>query len=209
MTKLVRYEQARQALCESAEHRQELIDGINAARKARIELASAAVGVLRKHETIERWREVGDGALALQEEAMSWAAINRPKGRRYNVAWSLLAAHWPKLAEIGKASRSHAIWLASEWTTITEWLHTLPNRERLRINHPAAIRRRYDAAAHPKEPRRADASRAADAAYEDLRAEIERLKHELARALAEIERLRGASAWRGTQRRRAEMRNGL
>ena len=41
------------------------------------------------------------------------------------------------------------MWLAVNWEAVNGWLHTLAVDERMRLNHPTAIRRRFDAAHKP------------------------------------------------------------
>jgi len=74
---------------------------------------------------------------------------NIPKGRAYVDAWQAIAAHAPHLRDIEHSTRSHAIWLANEWEAVNTWLQTLAHNVRLQLNHPRAIRRRYDAAHVP------------------------------------------------------------
>jgi hypothetical protein len=120
-------------------------DTLPAEQRARIERGNAAVVWLRKHEGIERWRETGEAANDLQAAAMAAAHTNRPVGKGYNAYWAELAAHVPDLRDLNSATRTHAMWLATEWETVNVWLATLTHEERWRLNHPTAIRRRYDA----------------------------------------------------------------
>jgi hypothetical protein len=120
-------------------------DTLPAEQRARIERGGAAAVWLKKHEGIERWREVGIAANDLQQAAMDAAHTNRPVGKGYNGYWAELAAHVPDLRDLNSATRTHAMWLATEWATVNVWLDTLTHEERWRLNHPTAIRRRYDA----------------------------------------------------------------
>jgi hypothetical protein len=121
-------------------------DTLAAERLERITRANAAVVWLRKHDGIARWRETGDGANELQTAAMEAAHTNRPVGKGYNAAWKELAAHVPDLRDLHSTTRTHAMWLATEWEAINAWLDTLTHEQRWRLNHPTAIRRRWDAA---------------------------------------------------------------
>jgi hypothetical protein len=117
--------------------------------RERIELGEASVKRLKRGEHIEWWLNAGRALADLQAEAMRHAGTNVNKGPRYNEAWTTLARHAPELTGLDKSDRSHAVWLATEWEVVNAWLHTLAVNERLALNHPRAIHRRYDAAHLP------------------------------------------------------------
>jgi hypothetical protein len=118
------------------------------AREA-IELGDASMAALKRGETIERWLNVGRGLLQLQTQAMRLAGSNSNKGRPYRDAWTGLADHAAHLRDIEQSTRSHAVWLATEWEAVNRWLHTLAVNKRLMLNHPRAVHRSYDLAHLP------------------------------------------------------------
>lgn len=114
-----------------------------------IQTGEAAMRVLRKHESVERWREVGAALNDMQQVALRDAGANVATGRRYAKAWGQIAQHVPHLRELDKAARSLAMWLATHWESVNAWLHTLPPRQRFDLVHPRSIRRHYDVAHRP------------------------------------------------------------
>jgi hypothetical protein len=127
-------------------------DRLDEARRAIYEKGEAAAQVLQKYETIERWHEIGDAAAALMADAMTWGGSNTATGRGYNHAWARLSAHCPTVRDLDKSARSAAVWMAQNWTQVSVWLNTLTPSERLKLNHPTVIHRRYDAAHKPPSP---------------------------------------------------------
>ena len=142
-------------------------------RRALIEAGDAAVRWLRRGNSLERWREAGIAANELQAAAMEAAQTNVPFGRRYTAAWGELSAQAPHLRGLDKASRAHAMWLAANWEVVNTWLRTLAVNVRMAMNHPSAIRRRYDAA------HRAPVDKPAARPRHDMRAQIIKLQEEL------------------------------
>jgi hypothetical protein len=142
-------------------------------RRALIEAGDAAVRWLRRGDSLERWREAGIAANELQAAAMEAAQTNVPFGRRYTAAWGELSAQAPHLRGLDKASRAHAIWLAANWEVVNTWLRTLAVNVRMAMNHPSAIRRRYDAA------HRVPVDKPAARPRHDMRAQIIKLQEEL------------------------------
>jgi len=115
-------------------------------RREKLETGEAAMKWLHRGESIERWRDVGDAANELQAVAMDCARTNKPTGKGYNKAWAELAGHVPHIRDLNSTTRTHASWMATNWEAVSRWLHTLSAEERMKLNHPTAIRRRYDAA---------------------------------------------------------------
>jgi hypothetical protein len=114
-----------------------------------IALGEATLQALERGETIERWLHIGRALAALQAEAMSRSHSNTPYGKRYTAAWAMLGNsdhHAARLCALDAGARSHALWMANEWTVIEPWLKTLTPNLRLALNHPRSVHRRYDAA---------------------------------------------------------------
>ena len=115
-------------------------------RREVYELGDAALGWLKQGHSIERWHEAGDALNAMQADAMAAAHTNAPVGKGYNLAYAALADHTVHLRNLDKGTRSNAMWLATNWADVTTWLKTLGVTTRMQLNHPTAIKRRYDAA---------------------------------------------------------------
>jgi hypothetical protein len=131
-------------------------DSLTAEQRDTLEVGNASMDLLKRNPFIERWRDVGIALNILQETAMAAARTNEPIGLRYNEEWLGLANHVPHLRDIDKSTRSHAMWLATNWDDVSKWLRTVPVNIRLKINHPTTVRRRYDGTHNPprkEEPR--------------------------------------------------------
>jgi hypothetical protein len=76
------------------------------------------MGALKRGDSVDQWHDVGLALLTLQVEAMSVADTNQPIGKAYNAAWQSLAAHVPHLRDLDKTTRSHAMWMSSDWPKV-------------------------------------------------------------------------------------------
>ena len=84
---------------------------------------------------------------------MTYGHTNVPNGKGYNAAWDQLSKHVPTVRDLDKAARSAAVWMAQNWDAIDTWLRDTTKvspQERLKMNHPTVVKRRYDAAHQPK-----------------------------------------------------------
>jgi hypothetical protein len=109
-----------------------------------LELGNESMRVLKRGETIERWLNVGLAVRELQRLAMEYAQTKEPVGPAYRACWEALSRHTPHLADMDKTNRSHALWMANNWDDVKRWLDTLAVNVRLELNHPRAVRRRYE-----------------------------------------------------------------
>jgi hypothetical protein len=125
-------------------------DAVNPVRRERIEAGERAMEKIDRHETFHDWHAIGLSITEMQSEAMRQSFANKPVGKGYNAAWTMLAQRAPLLAKLDKATRSHAMWLAANWAVselgpgVEEWHAKLPDHVRRLINHPATVHRRYD-----------------------------------------------------------------
>jgi hypothetical protein len=124
-------------------------DALSPERRETLEAGNRAYGTLKRGESIDHWYAVGLGCRELQQAALSSAGTNQTRGRAYRDAWVNLSDHVPHLRDIDKGARSHAIWLASNWTVVTAWLSSLPVNQRLNLNHPRSLHRQFDARHRP------------------------------------------------------------
>jgi hypothetical protein len=100
---------------------------------------------LRHDHGWEDWTQVGAAVVIGRTEAMGEAAANRPVGRRYNV----LFAAWLKqfgFENLDKADRSRLFTVMDHLEEIEAWRATLTPTERLRLNHPSAVLRKWKSA---------------------------------------------------------------
>jgi hypothetical protein len=100
---------------------------------------------LDRDHTWENWRHVGAALLIGRSRAMREAGVNRPAGRRYNVVF---AAWLNKFAfeNLDKADRSRLFAVMGHLHEIETWRATLTATQRLRLNHPSAVFRKWKSA---------------------------------------------------------------
>jgi len=113
---------------------------------------------LGRDHTWEDWRQVGAALLIGRSGAMREAAVNRPAGRRYNVVF----AAWLKkcgFENLDKADRSRLLAVMDHLHEIETWRATLTPAQRLRLNHPSAVFRKWKSANAISQNRRRECER--------------------------------------------------
>jgi hypothetical protein len=139
---------------------------------------------LKNDETWEKWVAIGRAIEAGRQAIMRLLHTNQPKGR----AWSQTFGSWlseNEFDQIDKGVRSRLQNCLDHLPEIEGWRRTLGLTQRLQLNHPNAVLRRWQAAtAAPKE---ADGN---GSRRPGLREEVLRLQSELDAAHREIGRLR-------------------
>jgi hypothetical protein len=100
---------------------------------------------LGREHTWEDWKHVGAALVIGRSGAMHNAGVNRPVGRRYNVAF----AAWLKefgFENLDKADRSRLFAVMDHLDEIESWRATLTPTQRFRLNHPSAVLRKWQSA---------------------------------------------------------------
>lgn len=111
------------------------------------------------HEQRAQWLKVGRALAQLRTEAMRRAGTNNDHHPHYRSYYGMLMARVPDLDALvkqDKASSVHARWLWDNWAAVEPWLAGLEPGANEKLNHPSAIRRRFDAA-HKTRPQGAEA----------------------------------------------------
>jgi hypothetical protein len=119
--------------------------------KAAIEAGQAAWRRLASDPTWEDWKKVGQAHVIGRTKAMREAHVNRPIGRRYSAAF----ATWQKECgfETDKGDRARLFEVMGRLGEIEEWRRKLTAPERLRLNHPTSVLRKWkDAVSEPNRP---------------------------------------------------------
>lgn len=118
---------------------------------------------------------LGEGLMIGRIRAMREAGVNKPAGKGYNRAYGewMSTRHWAR--ELDKPTRAHLFWCMDHRNKIEAWRDTLAQNERARLNHPSAMKRRYEAAHVVKE---GDAKPTVQSPMAKLKAEIVRLEEE-------------------------------
>ena len=138
---------------------------------------------LKNDETWEKWVAIGRALEAGKAAIMRLLQTNQPKGR----AWSQTFGAWlaeNEFDQIDKGARSRLQTCLDHLPEIEAWRRTLGLTQRLQLNHPNAVLRRWQASlAMPK-------GRVGNNGRPGLREEVLRLQSELDAAQREIGRLR-------------------
>jgi hypothetical protein len=111
---------------------------------------------LKREKSWSDWVQVGEALQVGREWAMNQAMTNQPEGKGYNMAFGEWLARY-KLDDMDKGDRSRLFSVMDNLPMIEEWRRTLTLTERLKLNHPNAVLRKWQAAieppAVPTEPR--------------------------------------------------------
>jgi hypothetical protein len=148
---------------------------------------------LGRDHTWENWRQVGAPLLIGRSGAMREAGVNRPVGRRYNVVF---AAWLNKFGfeNLDKADRSRLFAVMDHLHEIETWRATLTPTQRLRLNHPSAVLRKWKSANAISQNQISRVS-----PIKKCREENSALKQEIVRLRRECERF-GGDRWEPTDR---------
>lgn len=129
---------------------------------------------LKKHKDWNDWMIVGEALITGKHIAMTGAGTNKPEGKGYCMLFNQWL-HRYKLHEIDKPARAQLIKVMENRAEIEEYRATLTLSERLVINHPTVMMRKWKKATkvtEPKEPKQ----KAPDARVEAMQAHIEELE---------------------------------
>lgn len=106
---------------------------------------------LKRGSTFEDWKQVGAAHLIGRAAAMREAHVNKPEGRNYNTAFG----KWQKqfgFDDLDKAARSRLFEMMARIMEIEAWRATLTVSQKLDLNHPNAIMRKWKASTVVPDP---------------------------------------------------------
>jgi hypothetical protein len=107
---------------------------------------------LKKNKNWDDWLKVGEAMLVGREWSMTQAGTNRPSGKGYNVVFGEWLKKY-KLDDLDKSIRSRLFDVMDSREQIENWRRTLPLSERLNLNHPNAVLRKWKAFMEPEKPK--------------------------------------------------------
>jgi hypothetical protein len=108
---------------------------------------------LRSCSTWHDWKRVGAALVIGRAEAMRDGHVNKSKGRSYNAAINAFLKKFG-FDDLDSGDRSRLLDVMDHQSGIETWLGKLPPKERLRLNHPTSVWRRWKATtAGPKDPK--------------------------------------------------------
>jgi hypothetical protein len=97
---------------------------------------------LREHSTWEDWKQVGAAHVIGRTEAMLDGHVNKPKGRSYNAAFNAWQQKFG-FTDLDSGDRTRLFQVMDHLPEIEGWLKELKLAERLRLNHPNSVWRRW------------------------------------------------------------------
>jgi hypothetical protein len=97
---------------------------------------------LRSNATWDDWKQVGQAHVIGRHKAMIEAGVNQPIGRRYNDAFGTWQREFG-FENLDKGDRARLFEVVGHLTKIEAWLATLTTSERLRLNHPTTVLRKW------------------------------------------------------------------
>jgi hypothetical protein len=159
-----------------------------------IRLGQEAWHRLRDYSTWEDWKKVGRAHVIGRITAMRDGHVNKPRGRSYNAAF--LA--WQKkfgFRDLDKGDRARLFNVMDHLAEIETWLATLTVADRLRLNHPNSVWRRWKAATAAVDPNKPPKV----SLVQKLKDSNAQLEQENTRMKQEIER-GGGDLWRPDDR---------
>jgi hypothetical protein len=163
---------------------------INESDARKEQLAAEAFQRIRTGQHWSDWMFIADGLLVGRNWAMRRAGMNQPVGRAYNTEFGDWMAERPWARDLDKKDRGDLFWCADHRSEIEAWRETLAQNVRGRLNHPTALRRRYEATHRSEAAEAAKPPKPSGTAA--LEIEIERMSKELAARDQEIEFLKAA-----------------
>ena len=139
---------------------------------------------LKKEKNWNDWMAVGDALLIGRTFAMNDAGMNHPHGKGYNLAFNqwLIDA---RLNDMDNSDRAKLFTVMDNRPAIEQWRSTLTQTERLRLNHPTTVLRKWQQSTkvpEPKESRPTMRDSVAELSEENMRlkARITELEEEVA-----------------------------
>jgi hypothetical protein len=128
---------------------------------------------VRNHSTWQDWKQVGKAHVVGRTTALHDGNSNKPSGRRYNDAFHAWATKFG--FDLDKGDRARLFNVMDHLVEIETWLTTLKPAERLRLNHPSSVWRRWKKATVVVDPNKP----AKVSAVKELKEENARMKREI------------------------------
>jgi hypothetical protein len=98
------------------------------------------------------WMTIGEGLLIGRHWAMQQAGTNKPEGKGFVMNFSEWLKRF-KVDDMDKSDRAKLLQLMEERPAVEEWRASLPFAERMRLNNPTIVWRKWQAATRVKKPK--------------------------------------------------------
>jgi len=135
------------------------------------------------------WIKVGEALRIGRELALNHVGSNAPTGAAYHKVFG----DWlqkNKFDDMDKGERSRLFTILDNLPEVERWRDTLTMTERLKLNHPNAVLRKWQAATKPPKPKKQGTSTAEELAL--ALEEIDRLNKEIVRLREHVKELEAA-----------------
>lgn len=136
---------------------------------------------LKKTKDYHDWVKVGEALRVGREWALAQCRTNKPEGKAYNMTFGEWLQRY-KMDDMDKGERSRLFGMMDALPQVEEWRATLTMTERLKLNHPTAIMRKFKAAFEIPDPDKP--------AKPGLRDAVAELEEEKIKLIKENERLK-------------------
>jgi hypothetical protein len=121
-------------------------DRLGDASEERKEKAAAeAADRIRRGQRWRDWMFVAEGLEVGRYKAMRRAGTDDIRNPKYKKALNEWMRDRPWARDLDPPTRSHLFWCLDYRNEIEQWRETLATNERARLNHPTAMKRRYEA----------------------------------------------------------------
>ena len=144
---------------------------------------------LKREKSWGDWLVVGAALQIGRQWAMNQAGTNRPMGKGYNMAFAEWL-HRYKLDDMDKGDRSRLFEIMDNLSPIEQWRQTLTMTQRLALNHPNSVMRKWKKAVEP-EPNEDKTGEPKKTTRDELALALEE-NHRLQQHIAELEAARDA-----------------
>jgi hypothetical protein len=152
------------------------------------ELGRDAWRRLKKTKIWNDWLMVGEALMVGRQLAMDEAKTNQPIGRRYNQIFGEWLIHY-KLNDMDGSDRKRLFTVMENKHAIEAWRDAKPLRERLMLNHPNVVLRKWRT--ETSEPKEKESRPSPRQELEAARAHIDELETENKRLRARVAELEG------------------
>jgi len=105
---------------------------------------------LKKEKSWGDWIKVGEALVVGREWAMNQAQTNKPEGKGYNLCFGEWLVRY-KLDDMDKGDRSRLFDVMDNLPNIIAWRQTLTLTQRLTLNHPSSVWRKFKRAIEPED----------------------------------------------------------
>jgi hypothetical protein len=118
---------------------------VNEAEEKREQAAADAYDRIKRGQHWLDWMDIAEGLAVGRNKALRKAGTNDIQNPQYKRAFREWMKDRPWARDLDQPTRAHLFWSFDNRNDVERWRETLAANERLRLNHPTATKRRYEA----------------------------------------------------------------